>query len=167
MLIAITFLLDDLHLLLPIHHSAEDDCFKILISTDNHLVYTPDVQDGDAQERTHHHRPTMSITQGVWEKDPVRADDSFRSFEEVLDLAREHKADMVLLGGDLFHDNKPSRTTLVRTMDILSKACLNSNPVHLELMSNPKLTVVGGYGLGCVSRNGLWVWKWPVGVEMA
>ncbi len=30
-------------------------------------------------------------------------------------MAVEHEADMLLLGGDLFHDNKPSHTT-VRTM---------------------------------------------------
>ena len=41
----------------------------------------------------------------------MRKDDSFVSFEEVFELAAAHRADMVLLGGDLFHDNKPSRQT--------------------------------------------------------
>ena len=49
----------------------------------------------------------------MWEKDEVRKDDSFMAFEEVLQLAAKHGADFVLLGGDLFHDNKPSRQTVV------------------------------------------------------
>lgn len=71
---------------------------KILISTDNHL--------------------------GHLERDPIRGDDSFRAFEEVLQIARANKVDMVLLGGDLFHDNKPSRRTVVRTMRLLRRLCL-------------------------------------------
>ena len=51
--------------------------------------------------------------QGVWEKDEVRKDDSFVALEEVFELAAKHGADFVLLGGDLFHDNKPSRQTVV------------------------------------------------------
>jgi len=42
----------------------------------------------------------------------VRKDDSFTTFEEVLQMAVEHEADFLLLGGDLFHDNKPSHTTV-------------------------------------------------------
>ena len=59
---------------------------RILLSTDNHLGYL--------------------------ERDPIRGRDSFAAFEEVLSLARMHGVDMVLLSGDLFHDNKPSRKTL-------------------------------------------------------
>ena len=51
-------------------------------------------------------------TQGVWEKDAERKEDSFKTFEEVLQMAVEHEADFLLLGGDLFHDNKPSHTTV-------------------------------------------------------
>ena len=64
----------------------DESLLKILLSTDNHLGYN--------------------------ERDPVRGQDSFAAFEEVLSLARQHKVDMVLLSGDLFHDNKPSRKTL-------------------------------------------------------
>ena len=59
---------------------------KVLLSTDNHLGYL--------------------------ERDPIRGRDSFAAFEEVLSLARRHKVDMVLLSGDLFHENKPSRKTM-------------------------------------------------------
>ncbi len=33
----------------------------------------------------------MYFVQGVWEKDEIRKDDSFRTFEEILALAREQK----------------------------------------------------------------------------
>ncbi len=45
-------------------------------------------------------------------------------------------ADMVLLGGDLFHDNKPSRQTVVRAMEVLSKYCLGDRPVPLQVLSD-------------------------------
>ncbi len=65
--------------------SVSDDAntLKILLATDIHLGYA--------------------------EKHPVKKDDSFRAFDEILRIANERKVDMVLLGGDLFHDNKPSR----------------------------------------------------------
>lgn len=87
------------------------DNVRALISTDNHLGYL--------------------------EKDPLRGNDSFRAFEEVLALAKSNRVDMVLLGGDLFHDNKPSRRTLVRTMNILRKFCLGDEPVRLAVRSDP------------------------------
>lgn len=75
-----------------------DNVFRILISSDNHL--------------------------GAWEKDEIRKQDSFAAFDEVFQLAREYRADIVLLGGDLFHDNRPSRATVVKAMSTLSKYCL-------------------------------------------
>lgn len=91
-----------------------DDVIKILISTDNHLGYL--------------------------EKDPVRGDDSFRVFEEVLQLAKSNNVDMLLLGGDLFHDNKPSRNTVVRTMRLLRHHCLSPDgEVRLAVRSDPSV----------------------------
>eukprot|EP00586_Coscinodiscus_wailesii_P016404 CAMPEP_0172493426 /NCGR_PEP_ID=MMETSP1066-20121228/24888_1 /TAXON_ID=671091 /ORGANISM="Coscinodiscus wailesii, Strain CCMP2513" /LENGTH=939 /DNA_ID=CAMNT_0013263609 /DNA_START=81 /DNA_END=2900 /DNA_ORIENTATION=+ len=94
----------------PLTEDIDPDTLRILISTDNHL--------------------------GYYEKDPVRGLDSFAAFEEVLSLARRYKCDMVLLAGDLFHDNKPSRQTLHRTMEILRRYCLGPNPVPLEILSH-------------------------------
>ena len=54
------------------------------------------------------------LPQGVWERDEIRKDDSFEAFEEILHLAEEQDVDLILLGGDLFHDNNPSRGTVVR-----------------------------------------------------
>lgn len=45
---------------------------------------------------------------GYNEKDPVRGNDSFAAFEEVMYLAKSQKCDLVLLSGDMFHDNKVS-----------------------------------------------------------
>lgn len=70
----------------------------------------------------------------------MRGDDSFRVFEEVLELAKSNDADMVLLGGDLFHDNKPSRSTLVKTMKILRRHCLSpEGEVRLAVRSDPSV----------------------------
>lgn len=67
----------------------DSDTMRILISTDNHL--------------------------GFAEIDNVRGNDSFAALEEVLYLAKEYSCDMVLLAGDLFHENRPSRRTLHKT----------------------------------------------------
>ena len=90
--------------------ASEDDTLRILVATDNHL--------------------------GVHEKDPIRGSDSFDTFEEILQIAKERRADCVLLGGDLFHDNKPSRSTIVRAMDILTRYCLNDDDIDFEILSD-------------------------------
>ena len=92
----------------------DEDILKILVSTDNHL--------------------------GFLEKDPVRGIDSFAAFEEVLQLAKAKKCDMVLLAGDLFHDNKPSRRTLYRTMEIMRRYCMGPNPVKFQILSDSSKT---------------------------
>lgn len=85
--------------------TSPEDVIKVLISTDNHLGYL--------------------------EKDPVRCDDSFRAFEEVLELAKANAVDMLLLAGNLFHDKNPSHKTLVRTMRLLRYHCLSPKGASL------------------------------------
>ncbi|KAJ1381654.1 Metallo-dependent phosphatase-like [Sesbania bispinosa] len=46
---------------------------------------------------------------GYMEKDEVRRHDSFQAFEEICSIAEQKQVDFMLLGGDLFHENKPSR----------------------------------------------------------
>ncbi|KAF9584172.1 Double-strand break repair protein mre11a [Lunasporangiospora selenospora] len=87
------------------------DTFTILVATDNHLGYL--------------------------EKDPVRGNDSFAAFEEILALAAESEANMILLGGDLFHENKPSRKTMHITSKLLRKYCMGDKPVSIEYLSRP------------------------------
>ncbi|TPX73606.1 hypothetical protein CcCBS67573_g05115 [Chytriomyces confervae] len=83
--------------------------FKILIATDNHLGYL--------------------------EKDPVRGNDSFAAFAEILALAQEEKVDFILLGGDLFHDNKPSRKCMHKTMTMLRQFCMGDKPCLFDFVS--------------------------------
>jgi len=82
----------------------------VLISTDNHL--------------------------GFMERDPIRGSDSFLAFEEVLASARAQKVDLVLLAGDLFHENKPTRYTMWRTMEILRKYVMGYQPVRVQVLSD-------------------------------
>jgi len=62
--------------------SNKKDSLRMLVSTDNHL--------------------------GFKEKDKIRHNDSFEGIEEVLEIARKEKVDLVLLGGDLFDQSHPS-----------------------------------------------------------
>jgi DNA repair exonuclease SbcCD nuclease subunit len=73
---------------------------------------------------------------GYLETDPIRGNDSFASFREMLQHARANQVDFVLLGGDLFHDNKPSRQTLCRTVNILRQFAFGENPITFEIISD-------------------------------
>lgn len=88
-----------------------DDCIRIMLATDCHI--------------------------GVWERDPIRGRDSLDTFEEVLQLAVKHDVDFVLLAGDLFHENRPTRDSLYRTMALLRKYCLGDKPISVDLLSDP------------------------------
>lgn len=98
----------------------DDDLFRILVATDNHL--------------------------GHLEKDPIRGNDSFASFEDVLITAREKKVDCILLAGDMFHENKPSRNTMHSTIELLRKYCHGNNPVYTEVLSDPKEVLKPNFG---------------------
>ena len=93
-----------------VDNNVDENTLRIMISTDNHVGYL--------------------------EKDAVRGMDSFAAFEEVLILAKKHNCDFVLLSGDLFHENKPSRRTLWKTMDILRRHCMGPDPVGFQIFSN-------------------------------
>lgn len=47
-----------------------------------------------------------------------------------------YQVDFVLLGGDLFHENKPSRSTLVKAIEILRQHCLSDQPVQFQVVSD-------------------------------
>jgi hypothetical protein len=51
-------------------------------------------------------------------------------------LAKAHDVDMVLLGGDLFHDNKPSRKSMYNVMRSMRLNCLGDKPCELEMLSD-------------------------------
>lgn len=88
----------------------DEDTFKILVATDIHL--------------------------GFMEKDAVRGNDTFVTFDEILRLALENEVDFILLGGDLFHENKPSRKTLHSCLELLRKYCMGDRPVQFEIISD-------------------------------
>jgi len=93
---------------------------KVLITSDNHLGYK--------------------------ETDPIRFEDSFNTFDEILALAKSEHVDFVLQAGDLFHENKPSRNTYNKTLQILSKYCIGENDTTIKSDSslnfnNPKANV--------------------------
>lgn len=69
----------------------------------------------------------------------VSGEDSFVTFEEILKYGVEKNADCILLGGDLFHENKPSRKSLQRCMDLLRKYCLGPREVNFEFLSEPNV----------------------------
>jgi len=88
---------------------ADSDTLRILLSTDNHLGYAED--------------------------DNIRGNDTFSALEEVLFLAKEYRCDMVLLGGDLFHHNRPSRRTLYKTMEIFKRYCMGPGAIQVQIIS--------------------------------
>jgi DNA repair exonuclease SbcCD nuclease subunit len=51
-------------------------------------------------------------------------------------MAKSLNVDFVLLGGDLFHDNKPSRSTLIKTIRILKQYCFDSKPIQFQILSD-------------------------------
>ncbi|KAI3396515.1 hypothetical protein diail_12135 [Diaporthe ilicicola] len=95
------------------------DTIRILVATDNHVGYE--------------------------ERDPIRKDDSWKTFDEIMNLAKTRDVDMVLLGGDLFHDNKPSRKSMYQVMRSLRKNCLGMKPCELEFLSDAHEVFEGAF----------------------
>ena len=111
-------------------HCTASDTIRILVATDNHV--------------------------GYGERDPIRGDDSWKSFHEVLCLAKKHDVDMVLLAGDLFHENKPSRKSMYQVMRSLRMNCYGEKPCELEMLSDGSENF-GGLALPCES---VWCQAW-------
>lgn len=82
---------------------------KILITSDNHLGYR--------------------------ETDPLLSLDSFNAFEEVLRGGED--CDLMIIAGDLFHNNRPSRFTMYRTIQLLKKHVLGDK--EIKVLSNKQL----------------------------
>lgn len=97
---------------------------RILIATDNHVGYA--------------------------ERDPIRGNDSHTTFNEIMELAKERdvnhfhfydnkKVDMILLAGDLFHDNKPSRKAMYQVMRSVRLNCLGEKPCELQILGDQSI----------------------------
>jgi double-strand break repair protein MRE11 len=102
-----------------IRERRQDDLIRIMLATDCHI--------------------------GVHERDPIRGQDSINTFKEVLQLAVKLDVDFILLAGDLFHENRPSRESLYQTIALLREHTLGDKPVSLELLSNPDDGKAAGY----------------------
>jgi double-strand break repair protein MRE11 len=102
-----------------IDNFAAADTIRIMVSTDNHV--------------------------GYGERDPTRGDDSWNTFDEIMTIARERDVDMVLLAGDLFHDNKPSRKAMYHVMSSLRKNCFGEKPCELEMLSDASEAFQGAF----------------------
>lgn len=72
-----------------------DDHLRVLIFTDTHLGF----KDGDE----------------------ILKEDSINTFEEILQIAKNNEVDCMLHAGDLFDENRPSRSTFYKTMNLLEK----------------------------------------------
>ncbi|KGG50167.1 midasin, partial [Mitosporidium daphniae] len=73
------------------------------------------------------------------EKDPIRGEDSFLAFQEILETAKARNVDMILLGGDLFHENKPSRKAIYQTIELLRQYTFGDGESYLEFLSDPSI----------------------------
>ncbi|CAG8560168.1 7174_t:CDS:2 [Funneliformis caledonium] len=73
---------------------------------------------------------------GYQEQDPIRGTDSFNTFKEILKHARDNDVDMVLLGGDLYHENKPSLYTLNESIKLLREFTVGDKKVDFKITSN-------------------------------
>ncbi|XP_040575293.1 double-strand break repair protein MRE11 isoform X2 [Lepeophtheirus salmonis] len=62
---------------------------------------------------------------------------SFHPVNSIESQLGSQEVDFVLLGGDLFHDNKPSRWAEKRCFDILRSAVLGDSPIKIEFLSDP------------------------------
>ncbi|KAM0717111.1 hypothetical protein Q7P37_006963 [Cladosporium fusiforme] len=99
--------------------AASPDTIRVLVSTDNHVGYN--------------------------ERDPIRGDDSWKAFDEVMCLAKERDVDMVLLAGDLFHENKPSRKSMYQVMRSLRMNCFGDKPCEIEMLSDASEQFAGSF----------------------
>ncbi|TVU10894.1 hypothetical protein EJB05_44449, partial [Eragrostis curvula] len=84
---------------------------------------------------------------GYMEKDEICRFDSFQAFETICSLANKTRSvDYVLLGGNLFHENKPSRSTLVKSIEILRRYCLNDQPVKFQVVGDQTVNFPNRFG---------------------
>ena len=93
------------------HIEPGPDTFTILLTTDNHV--------------------------GYMENDQIRGDDSWKTFEEILSIGRDHDVDMIVQGGDLFHVNAPTKKSYYYVMKALREHCWCDKPIEYKLVSDP------------------------------
>ena len=87
-------------------------------------------------DETHVFRLALSCGNhlGFCSKHPIRSNDSFEAFEEVLKKARHNNADMLLLGGNLFHESSPSQEILYKSIGLLKEHIFGDKPINYEII---------------------------------
>jgi len=75
---------------------------------------------------------------GFKEKDPVLGEDSFNAFEECLEVAGKRNVDFVLLGGDLFHDQRPSQKAYLTASQIFNRHVFDTKHVDCTQKVNSR-----------------------------
>ncbi|KAH6903153.1 DNA repair and meiosis protein Mre11 [Coprinopsis sp. MPI-PUGE-AT-0042] len=105
--------------------SDPENTIRIMLATDNHIGYN--------------------------ERDPIRGQDSINTFREILQLAVKHEVDFILLAGDLFHENKPSRDCLYQTLALLREYTLGDKPIQVELLSDPEEGKAAGFSFPAIN----------------
>ena len=93
--------------------TSSNNIFSILLASDVHLGYA--------------------------DRDEIRKMDSFNTFEEVLKISKERDVDFILLGGDLFHENKPSRFTAQQCASLLRTYCMGDAKNSFSLVSDTEV----------------------------
>lgn len=66
------------------------------------------------------------------------------TFREILELARDAEVDFILLAGDLFHENKPSRGVMHQTIALLREYTMGDKPItvsQLRMTRKDELTI--------------------------
>ena len=101
----------------PLSEPPPENVLRIMMATDNHLGYLS--------------------------SDPTRGNDSFNTMDEILQLARDNYCDMVVLGGDLFHDNKPSRRTFNLAQKVFKKHVFGDAAVNIKVVSDQQVNFGG------------------------
>ena len=62
----------------------------------------------------------------------MRGQDAINTFREILEIARDSDVDFILLAGDLFHENRPSRTCMHQTIALLREFSLGDKPISVS-----------------------------------
>ncbi|KAF7969669.1 hypothetical protein HWV62_26723 [Athelia sp. TMB] len=105
----------------------------------------------DVSDRSSMPPPPTIRTARYLERDPVRGQDSINTFKEILQLARKYDVDFILLAGDLFHENRPSRGCLYQVMALLREYTLGDKPIEVELLSDPEEGKADGYSFPAIN----------------